>query len=125
MSSATCEGDPLVESFFRVVETLPLFEHLSLEFLKVFDVFGRFCRGKHESIKSNYVYMIPKYWRPPISRIATISTSVITQDGTSFRILKAQSIRTNEPPDYYIPLSGFWFRNTSEPSATREQFPSV
>jgi hypothetical protein len=118
MSSATCEGDPLVESFFRVVETLPLFEHLSLEFSKVFDVFGRFRRGKHESSKHNYIYMTPKYWRPPISRIATISTSVITQDGTSFRILKAQSIRTNEPPDYYIPQSGFWLRNTREPSTT-------
>ena len=41
------------------------------------------------------IYITFKCWRPAISRIAIISTSFITQDGTSFRILKAQSIRPN------------------------------
>jgi len=37
-----------------------------------------------------------------------ISTSFITQDGTSFRILKAQSMHSNDTPDSYILKSSFW-----------------
>ena len=42
MSTATLQGDPLVESFFDRVatETLALFDHLSFEFLEGFDVFA-------------------------------------------------------------------------------------
>jgi len=42
MSSATLQDDFSADSFFNVVETetLALFEHLSLGFLKEFDVFA-------------------------------------------------------------------------------------
>ncbi|MCF2238605.1 IS5/IS1182 family transposase, partial [Halobacterium salinarum] len=48
MSSATLQDDPSVESFFNVAETetLALFEHLSFEFLKEFDVFAPAQTGR-------------------------------------------------------------------------------
>ena len=48
MSSATLQDDPSVESFFNVVETetLALFEHLSFQFLKEFDVFAPAKTGR-------------------------------------------------------------------------------
>jgi len=49
------------------------------------------------------LYIKLKCWSPAISRIATTSTSFMTQDGTSFRIRNAQSICSNDLPDYYNP----------------------
>jgi hypothetical protein len=76
------------------------------------------CVDQSLTAKTRAPYKTLKYWRPAINRIATIRTSFITQDGTSFRILKPQSIRTTQTPDCYIPRSGFWSWNTSEPSVT-------
>ena len=53
MSSATLQDDPSVESFFNVVETetLALFEHLSFDFLKEFDVFAPAGTGRTRELE--------------------------------------------------------------------------
>lgn len=53
MSSATLQGDTSVESFFNVVETetLALFEHLSFEFLRAFDVFAPAKEGRTRDLE--------------------------------------------------------------------------
>jgi len=50
MSLATLEDHPSVDTFFNIVETLALFEHLSFELLEEFGCSPQRRQGEHEKI---------------------------------------------------------------------------